>query len=390
LTIDAETSDDGSTGFGNADSEAPLRFELVAQDPGCGARAGRLRTPHGTVETPIFMPVGTQATVKGLTPAMVEAVGGRMVLANTYHLAVRPGESIIEALGGLHRFMGWHGPILTDSGGFQVFSMAERTRIRDEGVSIRSHLDGSKLDLTPERVIAIQEALGADVAMVLDHCPALPASKDEIAAAVERTVRWADRSRAARRRPDQAVFGIVQGGAHADLRAECAARLVEIGFNGYAVGGVSVGETPAEMRAALEVTTPHLPSDQARYLMGVGRPVDLIDAIAYGIDMFDCVLPTRNGRNATCLTWHGQVRLRNARYATDPEPIEPGCDCPACSRFSRGYLRHLFLANVILGPILASAHNLAFLHRLVRSAREAIREGVYVQFRVRALEALGP
>lgn len=369
---------------------APVRFELLAVDSGSAARRGLLHTPHGTVETPIFMPVGTQATVKGVVPDLLRAAGSRMLLANTYHLALRPGESVVEQLGGLHRFMAWDGPILTDSGGFQVFSMSDRVTLSERGVAFRSHLDGSLLDLTPERAIAIQEALGADVAMVLDHCPALPAEKAAIAEATDRTVRWAKRCKEARTRPDQAVFGIVQGGAHADLRAECADRLVEIGFDGYAIGGVSVGESPEEIRKALEVSTPHLPPDHARYLMGVGRPQDVLNAIAAGVDMFDCVLPTRNGRNATCLTMQGTVRMRNAVHKTDPRPIEEGCDCPACSQFSRGYIRHLFLADEMLGPILASVHNLAFLHRLVSRAREAIQAGRYVQFQAETLEALGP
>jgi queuine tRNA-ribosyltransferase len=336
------------------------------------------------------MPVGTQATVKGLTPEAVRAVGGRMVLANTYHLALRPGESVVEALGGLHRFMGWDGPILTDSGGFQAFSMADRVKLSEAGFAFRSHLDGRLLELTPERAVAIQEALGADVAMCLDVCPALPAEKGAIAAAVGRTVRWAARCREAHRRADQALFAIVQGGAHADLRAECAERLIALDFPGYAVGGVSVGEGPEEVRRALEVTTPLLPADRPRYLMGVGRPQDVLDAIAAGIDLFDCVLPTRNGRNATCLTASGPVKLRNAAHRLDPRPIEEGCDCPACLRFSRAYLRHLFLAKEMLGPILASLHNLAYLHRLTRRAREAIRAGRYAAFRSRALEALAP
>ncbi|QDV33347.1 tRNA guanosine(34) transglycosylase Tgt [Tautonia plasticadhaerens] len=369
---------------------APVRFELQATDPGSAARTGVLHTPHGAVETPAFMPVGTQATVKGVLPELLRASGSRMLLANTYHLALRPGEGVVARLGGLHRFMAWDGPILTDSGGFQAFSMSDRASLTERGVAFRSHLDGSLLDLTPERAIAIQESLGADVAMVLDHCPALPAEKSAIAEATDRTIRWARRCKEARSRADQAVFGIVQGGAHADLRRECAERLVELGFDGYAIGGVSVGESPDEVRKAMEVTSPHLPTDQSRYLMGVGRPQDVLDAIAAGVDLFDCVLPTRNGRNATCLSMRGPVRLRNAAHKADPRPIEEGCDCPACSRFSRSYLRHLFLAGEMLGPILASIHNLAFLHRLVRTAREAIGEGRYVQFRAEALEALGP
>jgi queuine tRNA-ribosyltransferase len=368
----------------------PVTFELITQDTsGSAARLGVLRTPHGPVETPEFMPVGTRASVKGVTPDHLRVVGTRMLLANTYHLALRPGPDVVRALGGLHPFMGWDGPILTDSGGFQVFSMADRAKLTEDGVTFRSHLDGSRLELTPEHAVHIQEDLGADVAMCLDHCPALPASRDLIADAVGRTVRWARRCREARRREDQALFGIVQGGSHPDLRAECAGQLVSIGFDGYAVGGVSVGEGPEEVRAALEVTTHLLPGDQARYLMGVGRPQDVIDAVASGIDLFDCVLPTRNGRNATCLTADGPVRLRNATHRTDPRPIEEGCDCPACRRFSRAYLRHLFLADEMLGPILASIHNLAYMHRLTRQIREAIRAGRFVPFRREALQRLG-
>ncbi len=368
----------------------PVWYELVANDPSSGARLGVLRTPHGPVETPAFMPVGTQATIKGLTPDWVAAVGSRMVLANTYHLALRPGERIVAELGGLHRFMGWDGPILTDSGGFQAFSLAERRKLTEQGVAFRSHLDGRLLELTPESAVAIQEALGADVAMCLDHCPALPAGKDAVADATARTIRWALRSREAHARPDQALWGIVQGGSHEDLRAECAERLIEMEFPGYAIGGVSVGESREEVRAALRATTHRLPSGKPRYLMGVGRPQDILEAVETGIDLFDCVLPTRNGRNATCLTARGPVKLRNAAHKSDPRPIEEGCDCPTCRRFSRGYLRHLFLADEMLGPILASAHNLAYLHRLMRQIREAIREGRYVQFRSQALEDLGP
>ncbi|HEU5117574.1 MAG TPA: tRNA guanosine(34) transglycosylase Tgt [Isosphaeraceae bacterium] len=374
----------------NQASSAPVWFELQAVDPECGARAGVLHTPHGSVETPIFMPVGTQATVKGLTPDGLTRVGSRMVLANTYHLAIRPGEEVVRALGGLHTMMGWPGPILTDSGGFQAFSMADRRKLTESGVAFRSHLDGRLLDLTPERAVQIQEALGADIAMVLDHCPALPASKEEVADATARTIRWAERCRQAQSRDDQALFAIVQGGSHEDLRAECAEKLIAMDFPGYAVGGVSVGETREEVRKALQVSTHRLPRDRPRYLMGVGRPQDILEAVETGIDMFDCVLPTRNGRNAHCLTAYGPVKLRNSKYRVDLEPIEAGCDCPACETFSRGTLRHLFLAGEMLGPILASAHNLAYLHRLTRRIREAILGGRYVRFKTEVLEELGP
>ncbi|WP_165230399.1 tRNA guanosine(34) transglycosylase Tgt [Aquisphaera insulae] len=371
-------------------STRPVRFTTLARDPATAARLGRLETPHGALETPAFMPVGTQATVKGLTPDLVREAGTRMLLANTYHLALRPGEETVRALGGLHAFMGWDGPILTDSGGFQVFSMADRSKITDRGVTFRSHLDGRLLELTPERAVAIQEALGPDVAMCLDHCPALPASRDEIAAAVDRTIAWAARCRQAHSRPDQSLFGIVQGGSDEELRGRCAEALVAMDFDGYAVGGVSVGESREEVRKALEVTTHRLPEDRPRYLMGVGRPQDMLAAVATGIDLFDCVLPTRNGRNATCFTARGPVKLRNAAHVRDPGPIEEGCPCLACRRFSRAYLRHLFNAREMLGPILATIHNLAYLHRLTASIREAIAAGRLVQLHREVLEALGP
>jgi queuine tRNA-ribosyltransferase len=368
----------------------PVRFEAVGHDPHSSARRGRLTTLHGTVETPAFLPVGTQATVKGVTPDQLRGTGTRMVLANTYHLALHPGEDVVAAVGGLHRFMGWDGPILTDSGGFQVFSLAARSKVTEAGVTFRSHRDGRPLVLTPERAVAIQQALGADVAMCLDHCPALPASTEALAGAVARTIRWAERCKAAHTRADQALFGIVQGGGDADLRAACAEALRALDFDGYAVGGVSVGEGRAQVREALDVTTHLLPADRPRYLMGVGRPQDILDAVATGIDLFDCVLPTRNGRNATCLTDRGPIKLRNAAHRTDPRPIEPGCDCLACLRFSRAYLRHLFLANEMLGPILASIHNVAYLQRLMARIRRAISGGRFVPFRAEVLEALGP
>jgi queuine tRNA-ribosyltransferase len=369
---------------------APVRFTCLAQDTNSPARLGRIETLHGALETPAFMPVGTQAAVKGLTPDQVRATGTTMLLANTYHLALRPGEDVVAELGGLHSFMGWDGPILTDSGGFQVFSLAARSEVSDSGVRFRSHLDGQLLDLSPERATAIQEKLGADVAMCLDHCPALPSSKADIARAAERTVAWAKRCKAAHTRDDQALFGIVQGGPYADLRSECVQALRAIDFDGYAIGGIGVGEGPEEIREALRVTTHLLPDDRPRYLMGVGRPQDILDAVASGVDLFDCVMPTRNGRNAMCFSDRGPVKLRNASHRSDARPIEEGCECLACRRFSRAYLRHLFLANEMLGPILASIHNLTFLHRLTSRVRAAIASGRFVQFRLDVLEALGP
>jgi queuine tRNA-ribosyltransferase len=371
-------------------STRPVRFSALARDGASAARLGRLETPHGAVETPAFMPVGTQATVKGLTPDQIRATGARMLLANAYHLALRPGEETVAALGGLHSFMGWDGPILTDSGGFQVFSLAGRNQINNHGVTFRSHVDGRLLELTPERAVSIQQALGSDVAMCLDHCPALPASRDEIGQAVDRTIAWASRCKEAHSRADQSLFGIVQGGSHGDLRGRCAEALIALDFDGYAIGGVSVGESRDEVGLALEVTTHLLPDDKPRYLMGVGRPQDIVNAVATGIDLFDCVLPTRNGRNATCFSSEGSVKLRNASHARDPQPIEEGCECLACRRFSRSYLRHLFLAKEMLGPILASIHNLTYLHRLTRAIRQAIAEGRFVQLRLEVLEALGP
>ena len=383
MSIGIDTGPGSATGL-------PVRFSCRALDINSSARTGLLETPHGSLETPAFMPVGTQATIKGLTPDQIYETGSRMVLANTYHLALRPGEAVVARLGGLHRFMAWDGPILTDSGGFQVFSLSERSRISARGVAFRSHIDGSLLELTPERAIAIQEALGADVAMCLDHCPSLPAEKSTIAEAVSRTIDWARRSKESHTRADQALFGIVQGGAHADLRAECAESLLAMEFDGYAVGGVSVGEGREEVRQALNATTHLLPADRPRYLMGVGRPQDILDAVATGIDLFDCVMPTRNGRNATCFTDKGFVKLRNAAHRHDSQPIEEACDCLACRRFSRAYLRHLFMAKEMLGPILASIHNLRYLHRLTSRIREAICVGRFVQLRLEVLEALGP
>lgn len=357
-------------------------YTLHATDPGCSARRGTFYTPHGAVEMPTFMPVGTLASVKGLDIERVRQTGAQMVLANTYHLALRPGEAIIEKLGGLHQFMGWDGPILTDSGGFQVFSLAQNTQVSEESAVFRSHLDGNLFELSPERAVQIQEALGSDIAMVLDHVIALPCSSEANRDATQRSVRWAARCRDAHRRSDQAQFGIVQGGLDADLRVWSAEKLVLLDFPGYAVGGLSVGEAPAEMYRVLDSTVPALPTDRPRYLMGVGRPEDLLEAIARGIDLFDCVLPTRNGRNAMAFTSRGTLRLRNKQFETDDRPIEEDCPCLACRR-SRGYLRHLFLSNEMLGPILLSAHNLTYYQLLLSNARKAIECGEFLDFAAR-------
>lgn len=363
---------------------ANFRFETLHQDARCAARRARFHTPHGSVDLPAFMPVGTQGTVKGLLPAQLAASGARMILSNTYHLTLRPGEEIVRELGGLHRFMGWDGPILTDSGGFQLFSLAQMRKVTDAGATFRSHIDGRLLELTPERAIAIQEALGSDVAMVLDDVVGLPCERDRLAEAVERSIRWAERCQKAATRSDQAQFAIVQGGLEPDLRVRCAKRLAALDFPGYAVGGLSVGETPADMYRMLDVTVPAMPADRPRYLMGVGRPEDLLESILRGIDLFDCVMPTRNGRNALAFTDAGTVRLRNKIHERDERPLEEGCPCPACA-FSRGYLRHLFMAGEMLGPILLSAHNLTYYQRLLAGARQAIESDSFVEYHQRKL-----
>ena len=350
----------------------PVRWSQQATSD--GARAGTLVTPRGAVPTPLFMPVATAATVKGVDIGRVAGTGAGMVLANAYHLHLRPGEEVVGAAGGVARFMGWDGPMLTDSGGFQVFSLAKQVKVTEEGAFFRSHLDGRAVAFTPEASMRIQERIGADVAMQLDHVIALPADRDAVADAMERSIRWARRCHIAHQRPDQALFGIVQGGLDPDLRAESAARLQEIGFPGYAVGGLSVGEGPEAMVATLRATVPRLPADRPRYLMGVGQPADIIEAVGTGIDMFDCVLPTRCGRNSLVYTFAGPIRLRNACHALDRRPLEADCPCLACQH-GRDYLRHLFLAGEMLGPILASIHNLTFYQRLVARLREAILAG---------------
>jgi queuine tRNA-ribosyltransferase len=311
-----------------------------------------------------------------------------MILANTYHLALRPGEAVVQSLGGLHAFCGWDGPILTDSGGFQLFSLAHNTQISEEQAVFRSHIDGNLLELSPERAVAIQEALGSDVAMVLDHVVALPNEPAMVREAAERTVRWARRSQQAHTRSDQVLFAIVQGGLEPDLRVDNARQLAELDFAGYAIGGLSVGEAPAQMYEILDVTVPAMPADRPRYLMGVGRPADVLEAIRRGVDLFDCVLPTRNGRNALAFTANGPMRLRNLQYARDPRPLEEDCPCAAC-RHSRGYLRHLFLAGEMLGPILVSLHNVTFYQRLLVGARAAIEAGRFGTYADEKLRSLG-
>ncbi len=356
-----------------------FHYELLRTDAGSAARRGVFQTPHGAVQTPAFMPVGTQGTVKGVTVDQLRATGAQMILGNTYHLAVRPGEDVVADLGGLHSFFGWDGPILTDSGGFQVFSLADRAQIEETGVRFCSHVDGAAMELTPERAIAIQAALGSDIAMQLDHVIALPAERAVVADAMRRSLRWAERCQQAQTRSDQALFAIVQGGLDPELRQESARELVKLDFLGYAIGGLSVGEPAAAMVRTLDFTVPELPASRPRYLMGVGRPVDLLEAISRGVDLFDCVLPTRNGRNALAFTDEGPLRLRNQRHTRDEAPLEANCPCPAC-RHSRGYLRHLFQAGEMLGPILLSIHNLTYYQRLMSAARNAIEQDRFAAF----------
>ena len=343
------------------------------------ARRGVFLTPHGEVQTPGFMPVGTQGTVKGLTIDQVKATGADMILGNTYHLALRPGHETVRRLGGLHAMTGWEGPILTDSGGFQVFSLKAINKVTEQQATFRSHVDGAIIELTPEHSIEIQESLGSDVAMVLDHVIALPAEREAVIDATERSVRWAKRCLDAASRDDQARFAIVQGGLDEEIRGQCARDLAQMAFEGFAVGGLSVGEAPSEMYRVTAATTPHLPDERPRYLMGVGRPIDLLESVARGIDLFDCVMPTRNGRNGLAFTDEGSLKLRNAVHREDTRPLEENCPCLAC-RHSRGYLRHLFIAGEMLGPILLSIHNLTYYQRLMRGVRKAIEENRYQEY----------
>ncbi|WP_390621599.1 tRNA guanosine(34) transglycosylase Tgt [Roseimaritima sediminicola] len=367
-------------------------FRLLASDSQTQARRGVFTTPHGDVQTPTFMPVGTQATVKGVTGdslretvSTLPDVTAQMILGNTYHLALRPGHELVRKLGGLHRFMNWDGPILTDSGGFQIFSLSALTKIDERGAVFRSHIDGRKIDLTPEHSIEIQESLGSDVAMVLDHVIALPASDEAVIDATERSVRWARRCLDAATRDDQARFAIVQGGLDETIRGQCARDLAPHGFEGFAIGGLSVGEPPPDMYRVIAATCPHLPAGKPRYLMGVGRPIDMLEAIARGVDLFDCVMPTRNGRNAFAFTDQGPLKLRNAVHQDDPRPLEANCPCPAC-RHSRAYLRHLFVAGEMLGPILLTLHNLTYYQRIMHQARQAILDGTFAELLARHRE----
>jgi queuine tRNA-ribosyltransferase len=357
----------------------PFSFELIHTDRQTGARAGILHTAHGDVPTPVYCPVGTQATVKSLDPRDLAELDTPMILGNTYHLYLRPGADLVERMGGLHAFMGWHRPILTDSGGYQVFSLRDLRQVDDDGVTFRSHIDGSTHRFTPESVVRIQEQLGSDIAMVLDEC-AEPEDHAYNREALRRTHLWAERCLQAHQRPDQALFGIVQGGIHADLRAQSATHLASLGFPGYAIGGLSVGESKADMHRILRVLNPIMPAAKPRYLMGVGSPEDIVQCVGLGVDMFDCVLATRLARNGAVFTPEGRVNLRNAQFREDPRPIQADCDCYTCRTFTRAYLRHLIIAKEILAARLNTIHNLAFMLRLARDVRQAILEDRFGTF----------
>jgi len=367
-----------------------VRYELIKTCRQTGARLGRLHTPHGVIDTPAFMPVGTQATVKAMSPEELKALGAQIILSNTYHLFVRPGHELVREAGGLHRFMNWDRAILTDSGGFQVFSLAERRKIREEGVEFRSHLDGSLLFLSPEKATEVQNALGADIIMCFDECAPYPADYDYVRNSTARTSRWAERCLKAHQRPhDQALFGIVQGGMYHDLRRQSAEDLTSLDFPGYAIGGLSVGEPKPLMYELLETTVPLLPAGKPRYLMGVGSPDALIEGSIRGIDMFDCVLPTRIARNGTVMTSRGRLVIRNAAYELDFGPLDPACDCYTCTHYSRAYIRHLIKADEIFGLRLTTIHNLHFLASLMARVRQAIREDRLADFRDEFFESYG-
>jgi queuine tRNA-ribosyltransferase len=358
-----------------------IDFTVLKQDGATAARLGSLTTPHGRIDTPIFMPVGTQATVKAMTPEELREIGSQIILANTYHLYIRPGHELVERLGGLHQFMHWSGPILTDSGGFQVFSLGKLRKISEEGVKFQSHLDGSYHVISPESAIAIQEALGGDIIMCFDECPPYPADYGYVRNSMELTTRWARRCKEAKHRDDQALFGIIQGGMHRDLRERSAVELCEIGFDGYALGGLSVGEEKPLMYEIMAACGPLLPPGQPRYVMGIGAPEDLIEGINAGFDMFDCVMPTRNARNGMLFTSFGRLNIKGADYAEDRLPIDPECGCYVCKNYSRAYLRHLFRAGEILAARLNTYHNLFYYLSLMAGARAAIGEGRFAQFR---------
>jgi len=358
-----------------------IQFSVSHQDAACQARTGRLATSHGIVETPVFMPVGTLGPVKGITPDELHSCGFGLMLSNSYHLYLRPGHQLIAELGGLHRFTGWSGAILTDSGGFQIVSLSDLRHITDEGVTFKSHLDGSMHELTPERCMEIQMALGSDIMMVLDECPTHPCTTEQAREAVRRSTQWARLCKQAAQGSGQALFGIVQGGLDADLRRTAAHDLVEMEFDGYALGGLSLGEDKLAMMAMIEATIPELPENHPRYLMGVGLPEDLVEGVVRGIDMFDCVIPSRHGRTGWLFTSTGRVMIKNAQYARDESPIDHQCTCPVCERYSRAYLRHLFVSNEMLGVRLNTIHNLWYYHQLMKQLHEAIQEDRLLAYR---------
>lgn len=367
-----------------------IRYELIKTCKQTGARLGIVHTPHGSFETPTFMPVGTQATVKTMSPEELKEMDAGIILSNTYHLWLRPGHEIIQEAGGLHKFMNWDRAILTDSGGFQVFSLSEFRKIEEEGVHFRNHMNGDKLFLSPEKAMEIQNALGSDIMMAFDECPPFPATHEYMKASVERTSRWAERCLQAHARPgDQGLFGIIQGGEYEDLRRQSAADLVSLDFPGYAIGGLSVGEPKDVMNRVLEFTTPFMPADKPRYLMGVGSPDSLIDGAIRGVDMFDCVLPTRIARNGTLMTSNGRLVVKGAKYARDFGPIDENCDCHVCKNYSRAYIRHLIKAEETFGIRLTSYHNLHFLMNLMKQVRQAIREDRLGDFREEFFEQYG-
>ncbi|MGO1677895.1 MAG: tRNA guanosine(34) transglycosylase Tgt [Ruoffia tabacinasalis] len=371
-------------------TEPAIRYELIKEEKNTGARLGILHTPHGSFETPIYMPVGTLATVKGLSPEELKDMGAEIVLSNTYHLWLRPGEDIVEEAGGLHKFMNWDRGVLTDSGGFQVFSLSDMRKIEEEGVHFRNHISGEKLFLTPEKAIQIENALGADIIMSFDECPDFHHSYDYVKNSINRTTRWAERGLKAHQRPeDQALFGIVQGAGYKDLRIQHARDLVSLDFPGYSIGGLSVGETKDEMNSVLDYLTPELPKDKPRYLMGVGSPDALIDGVIRGVDMFDCVLATRIARNGTCMTSTGRLVVKNAQYARDFRPIDENCDCYTCRNYTRAYVRHLIKTDELFGMRLASIHNVYFLLELMRNVRKAIVDDQLLEFREDFFERYG-
>lgn len=358
-----------------------MEFAVMQTAQGGNARLGLLTTAHGRIETPAFMPVGTLGPVKGIDPQELQQLGVQLFLNNAYHLYLRPGHKVIAELGGLHRFTGWSGAILTDSGGFQIFSLAGLCRIADEGVTFRSHLDGSTHVITPESAIGIQEDLGADIIMAFDQCVALPADRDTVADSVRRTTLWAGRCQESRRRTDQALFGIVQGGLDSELRRKSAREIVALGFDGHAIGGLSVGETKEEMYRMLDISAPELPFEKPRYLMGVGMPENLIEGVARGVDLFDCVIPSRHGRTGWLFTESGRVSIKQARYARDEQPIDPNCACPVCARYSRAYLHHLYNVKEMLASRLNTMHNLWYFSDFMRRMRASIADGTFANFR---------